>query len=96
MEMHSRQSLYAVHGFEVRTSEQLLHRWTARIAAGLTKMRLALRREMRARRAAAELASMNDRMLRDIGISRDEIEGVVRHSGRLQDGCYAARPATHR
>ena len=82
MEMHSQQSLYAIHRIDVRTSEQLFQRWTARISATLSKVKLALQHEMQARRAAAELASMDDRMLRDIGVSRHEIESVVRYSAR--------------
>lgn len=38
----------------------------------------AIRRWSRARRTAAELARLDDRMLRDIGLSRDEIVPVAR------------------
>ncbi len=41
-------------------------------------MKTAIEAELAARQAATELASMNDHMLRDLGISRCEIENAVR------------------
>ncbi len=37
-----------------------------------------------ARQSIAELRAMDDRMLRDIGLRRDEVEGIWRY-GRLPD-----------
>lgn len=48
---------------------------------GLARMRAAfgdLARQRRERRAACELRAMDERMLRDIGIAREEIEHAVR------------------
>jgi len=47
-----------------------------------------VKEELRKRRAIAELAGMDDRTLRDIGIGRSEIESAVRASPahRRSDG----------
>ena len=42
-------------------------------------------REIRARRDMKKLAELDDRMLRDIGVARNEIEPAVRH-GRSRVG----------
>lgn len=42
---------------------------------------------MAAKRAANELAALDDRLLQDIGINRADIEEAV--SGRFQPNCYA-------
>ena len=78
MEMHTRQSLYEVHGITAPARVRLSSRWKGWIFAIFSKLRLALKAELQARRAAAELTRMDDRMLRDIGIGRSEIEYVVR------------------
>jgi uncharacterized protein YjiS (DUF1127 family) len=78
MEMHSRQSIYEVHGISDRDKARLQLLWTTGIFALLTKVKSALGAEMQARRAASELAGLDDRMLRDIGISRSDIERAVR------------------
>jgi uncharacterized protein YjiS (DUF1127 family) len=78
MDMHSRQSLYQVHGISVRDRARLQFLWTKGIFALLTRVKSALRAEMQARRAALELAGLDDRMLRDIGINRTDIERTVR------------------
>jgi uncharacterized protein YjiS (DUF1127 family) len=78
MEMHSRQSLYDVHGISARDKARLQLLWTTGIFALLTRVKSALRAEIQARRAASELAALDDRMLRDIGISRSDIEQAVR------------------
>jgi uncharacterized protein YjiS (DUF1127 family) len=71
MEMHSRQSLYEIHGISIeRRRPRLVARLlTARIAAFMTKVK---------RRAMTELAEMDDHMLRDLGLHRSDIEGRLR------------------
>jgi uncharacterized protein YjiS (DUF1127 family) len=59
--------------------------WAARLRAILTRLISAAKAELRARRAAAELARMDDCMLRDIGIARSEIESAVRRKTRESD-----------
>ena len=81
MEMHSRQSLH--HGISVLPRRP--SRWGAIARGAITKllavlkgMKAAIEAEMAARRAIEELAGMNDHMLRDLGITRGEIENTVR------------------
>ena len=81
MEMHSQASLYEIHGLVVRRrgrSRPVARRLVARILAFVTIMKRAIEAELAARRAAAELADLDDRMLRDLGLSRSEIENKVR------------------
>src|SRR5262249_5120462 len=78
MEMHSPQSLYAVHGISIGKRPRSRSRWTSFLPAILSKLTASLKAELRARRAIAELAGMDDRMLRDMGISRSEINAAVR------------------
>lgn len=84
MEMHTRQSLYEVHGIRAPAQDRISSRWKGWGFAIFSKLKLALKAELQARRAAAELAQMDDRMLRDMGISRSEIECVV-HRSEQQD-----------
>ena len=86
MEMHSRLSLSEVHDISVLSRRQ--SRWRpiagtaiARVLAFLKRMKTAIEAELAARQAIAELASMSDYMLRDLGISRSEIENAVRRRG---------------
>ena len=81
MEMHSKASLYEIHGIVVRRrgrSRPIVRRLVARILAFVTIVKRAIEAELAARRAAAELAELDDRMLRDLGLSRSEIENKVR------------------
>jgi uncharacterized protein YjiS (DUF1127 family) len=85
MEMHSRQSLYEVHGISSPPRRHLRPGWIARRAitrffAVLKAMKTAIEAELAARRAIEELGGMNDYMLRDLGITRTEIESKVRRS----------------
>jgi len=54
-----------------------------RIAAGIRAYRAALARKRYLRHAMAELEGLDDRMLRDIGVSRCEIGRVVRYGREL-------------
>jgi uncharacterized protein YjiS (DUF1127 family) len=82
MEMHSRQSLDEIHGINLerrrRRSRPIARLLVTRIFEFLTRVKRAIEAELAARQAITELASMNDHMLRDLGISRCEIENAVR------------------
>ena len=62
-------------------------RWPVRLLAALARARSTVLAELRARRAAAELASMDDHMLRDMGVSRSEIDRIVRRPPPRIAGC---------
>jgi len=86
MEMHSRQSLSEVHDISVLSRRQSRRRpiagtAIARVLAFLKRMKTAIEAELAARQAIAELSSMSDYMLRDLGINRSEIEDAVRRRG---------------
>jgi hypothetical protein len=83
MEMHSRQSVYEIHGISAPPRRQ--RRWRSLMRLGiagvlevLKGIKEAIDAELAARRAIAELASMDDRMLRDLGITRGEIRNLIR------------------
>ena len=82
MEMHSQESLYAIHGISVKRqrhgSRLIARRFIARILTFLTKVGRAIEAELAARQAMTELAEMSDHMLRDLGITRNEIASAVR------------------
>lgn len=81
--MHSAQSLYDVHGINAGQRASSRHRTLRSLLSLLTKLAWATKSKMQVQRDIAELASLDDRMLRDIGVNRSEIESVVRRSTRL-------------
>src|SRR5262245_37309845 len=87
MEMHTRQSLREVHGMDWPRRTRSHHPfWRALVGIGryLIALPQAVASELAARRAISELSGMSDRMLRDVGINRGEIEGVVRRNQRAE------------
>jgi uncharacterized protein YjiS (DUF1127 family) len=83
MEMHSQRSLYEIHGIDAPLRHQsrrgrIARRAINRLLAVLKRMAAAIEAELAARRAIEELAGMNDHMLRDLGLTRGEIENTVR------------------
>lgn len=76
MGMNSTQFVNGALGIKDRTRPLLI-----RLFAALARAGSAIRAESRARRAYAELARLDDRMLRDIGVSRSEIHSLVRRPG---------------
>jgi uncharacterized protein YjiS (DUF1127 family) len=83
MEMHSQRSLYEIHRISSplrRRSRrgEITRRAITRLLAVLKKIKAAIEAELAARHAIIELSNMNDHMLRDLGITRGEIESVVR------------------
>ena len=85
MEMHSRRSLHEIHRISASSRRQLGRPPIARLA--IAQILMALRRTIKAvdaklaaRHAITELASLDDRMLRDLGITRSEIESALRGS----------------
>lgn len=77
MEMHTQDSLLRVHGIDSSTSSspRSIGRWLTRL---LTRLLERHRKEAQIRRQISELRWSDDRLLRDIGISRWEIEAIVR------------------
>jgi uncharacterized protein YjiS (DUF1127 family) len=80
MEMHSPQSLYEIHGLssERRRRRRIARLFIGQIVALLIKAKRAIETELAVRRAITELGEMDDRMLRDLGIARSEIESTLR------------------
>ena len=77
-EMHSRSSLYEIHGISAREDARFRPQWGKGSFALLRRVISVLSGELAARRAARELSQLDDRMLRDIGISRSDIQRMVR------------------
>jgi uncharacterized protein YjiS (DUF1127 family) len=77
--MHSSRSFYAGDGIVVARESLAGPRLAARALAACSSMLLGIRRELALRRAARELAGMNDYELKDIGITRSDIPRAVRH-----------------
>jgi uncharacterized protein YjiS (DUF1127 family) len=72
MEMHSRQSLHEIHGISAPLQRRSRWRSIAPVLIAMRRMIRAFEAKLAARRAIAELASLDDRMLRDLGITRSE------------------------
>ena len=90
MEMHSRQSLYEIHGISPerrrRRSRLTARLLIARIVSFLTGVKRAIETELTVRRAMTELAKMDDHMLRDLGI----------HRGKSNTGCARSEQMSER
>ncbi len=75
--------------------------WLARIASTTARFWSHRRRERHVRLASAELQSLDDRMLKDIGLRRCQIESAVLSGGRaewyvpLADTGWPAAPIPH-
>jgi uncharacterized protein YjiS (DUF1127 family) len=82
MEMHTSKSLFAVHGIVVQPRPRVWPRRFKSLLGLLSRMSWALKRELQFRRAVAHLEDMDDHMLDDLGIERNDIEHVVR-GGRV-------------
>ena len=80
MEMHSRSSRYEIHGISAREDAQFRPQWGKGSFALLRRVISVVKGELEARRAARELSELDDRMLRDIGISRCDIQRIVRQN----------------
>jgi uncharacterized protein YjiS (DUF1127 family) len=59
--------------------------WAVRLTAAVVRFWTGLRERYDARRAREALTALDDRVLRDMGISRIEIDYVVRHGRRPPD-----------
>jgi uncharacterized protein YjiS (DUF1127 family) len=85
MGIQLRDSLYRTHGINTERRRQQPRRWAgillARIGGFLVEFKRAIETELAARQAIAELSNLDDHMLRDLGITRTEIEAAVRRPG---------------
>ena len=61
--------------------------WLARVASNIASFWFRSRQKRHARLMSAELQALDDRMLKDIGLQRFQIESAVLHGERL--GWYA-------
>jgi|EndMetStandDraft_4_1072995.scaffolds.fasta_scaffold872772_1 uncharacterized protein YjiS (DUF1127 family) len=78
MEMHLQRSLCELRGISAPRRGRIARRAIKWLLAGLQRMKAAIRAELAARSAIEELAGMSDYMLRDLGMTRGEIESAVR------------------
>lgn len=85
MEMHSSQSLYAIHGISLPAKARRRPGLLRRLLAAMARMGSRIDSELRARAASVELMALSDRQLADIGIFRSEIDKVVR--GQRPSAC---------
>src|SRR5215813_10549397 len=84
MEIHSRQSFYENRGISIQPRQRQRSRiiaapFFAFMIALFRRIRNGIEFEGKARRAVEELSAMDDRMLRDVGICRCDIERVIYH-----------------
>jgi uncharacterized protein YjiS (DUF1127 family) len=77
MQIHTHRSPYDVRGLTTWEKRLLRLVWIKSALAILADLKLTVQAAQSRRRAAAQLASVDDRMLQDIGISRSEIESAV-------------------
>src|ERR1700757_3948067 len=78
--------------------------WLARIASPIARFWSRSRQARHVRFMCAELQAFDDRMLKDIGLGRCEIESAVLHGKRIEwyapladnNGSAAPIPRTHR
>jgi uncharacterized protein YjiS (DUF1127 family) len=78
MDMHSAKSLQAVHGLSTDAGRPSRKSWLVPGLARVMRAIGAMRREIAYRRAIAELARLDPRLLADIGVGEAEIYGAVR------------------
>ena len=57
--------------------------WVETLLMAPARVATAIAREFAARRAMSKLAALDDRLLRDIGIERDQITSVARRGRKL-------------
>ena len=84
MEMHTSETLYARYGIIVQPRPRTRWLWVESLLAISCWIRQAIRRERELSRAVAELENLSDHLLKDIGISRCDIQHVVRGTSPLQ------------
>jgi uncharacterized protein YjiS (DUF1127 family) len=79
-----------------RPRSAVLRGWSGAIASSIVAWRRRLRRERDIRSAIAALESLDDWMLRDIGIHRCQIEHVVRYGDDASGRSTPTNPAIRR
>jgi len=83
MEMHTSKSLFTVHGIVVRPRRRVWPRGIKFLLGLLSWIRLVPKRGLQVRRAAAHLEAIDEHMLGDLGIRRNDIEHGVRGNRAL-------------
>lgn len=87
MQIISQQSLYENRSTRIenrrRRSHPIARLFKRRIVTFLTSVKRWIEAERAARKAIAELAEMDDHMLRDLGLQRNAIESWVRQRPKL-------------